>query len=331
MKLSAPLIVNWTLSYTCNFSCKHCYSRSQKRKELPLDKVFHIVDELARCRVNFVNFGGGEPLLYPHIYEVTARGAEKGLGVSMNTNGWLLNDESAKKIKEAGFRSVGISIDGASDSVHDEFRNRNGSFEQALAGLEHLKKADVPSTVSTVIFRKNYKSWKQVAEMVAERGANTLYLHNFKCSGRGMENREELDLEPLEWKAFYEEAFEYSKNSSPLKIAFDDPILALLGQKADVGAVKGSTCGKLSLHIEPDGDATPCGFIPLSVGNLLEQSLEEIWEKSPILEKMRNKTPKGKCKSCSAYGECVGGCTARSLAVSGEFNNPDPHCWKEED
>lgn len=330
MKLSAPLIVNWTLSYSCNFSCKHCYSRDQKREELPLEKVLTIVDELARCRVNFVNFGGGEPLLYKHIYEVASRGAAKGLGVSMNTNGWLLNADSAANIKKAGFRSVGVSIDGATNSVHDEFRNRSGSFEQALSGLEALKKAEVPSTVSTVIFRKNYQSWKQVAEMVAERGATTLYLHNFKCSGRGMENREELDLSPLEWKAFYEDAFAYIEAGSPIKIAFDDPILALLGH-SESGAVKGSTCGKLSLHIEPDGDATPCGFIPLSVGNLLEQSLEEIWAKSPILEKMRNKTAKGKCKSCSAYGECVGGCTARSLAVSGEFNNPDPHCWKEEE
>lgn len=327
VELSAPLTVNWTLSYDCNFSCRHCYSRGQKRTELPLADVLALVDELARARVAFVNFGGGEPLMYRHLFEVAAHAARQGIKVSMNTNGWLLDEATAQKLAEAGFRSVGVSLDGAEAAVHDAFRSRPGSFARALSALDALKAAGVASTTSAVIFTGNVGQYREIVNLSAEHGAGTVYLHNFKCSGRGMENREELDLSPDAWRAFYEQALAF-RAQAPAKIAFDDPIIALLGEK-EPGAVKGSTCGKLSLHIEPDGDATPCGFIPLTVGNVLKDGLKEIWKNSPVLKKMREKTPQGKCRSCDAYGECLGGCTARALAVTGTFDAPDPHCWKE--
>ncbi len=326
MKLSAPLTVNWTLSYDCNFSCSHCYSRGLRKNELPLPEVLKIVDELAANRVAYANFGGGEPFLYPHLFEVAKYAAQKGIKVTMNSNGWLIGPENASKCKDAGFRSVGVSIDGATAEVHDWFRNRAGSFERAFTALDNLRSAGVESTVSAVIFKKNVADYKTIVKMAADHGASTVYLHNFKCSGKGMENRAELDLPPDEWKEFYEDALKW-RAEAPAKLAFDDPIIALLGEKSE-GAVKGSTCGKLSLHIEPDGDATPCGFIPLSLGNLLTDGLKKIWTESEVLEKMRSKSPEGKCVGCSAYGECLGGCTARSLAVTGKFNSPDPHCWR---
>jgi GeoRSP system radical SAM/SPASM protein len=329
VELSAPLTVNWTLSYDCNFSCKHCYSRDLQRRNLPLEDVLRVIAELARCRVAFVSFGGGEPLVYPHLFQVARAAADQGLRVAMNTNGWLLDSQTAERIRHAGFSSVGVSLDGATPEVHDTFRNRRGSFARALEALENLHRAGVQTTVSAVIFRANVQSYRELVRIAADRGASTVYLHNFKCAGRGMDNRADLDLSPDEWRRFYEHALAY-RSQAPAGLAFDDPILALLGA-SEPGAVKGSTCGKLSLHLEPDGDVTPCGFIPLSAGNILSEGLASIWKHSPVLQQMRGKTPQGKCRTCSAYGECLGGCTARAFAMTGTFDAPDPHCWREPD
>lgn len=327
MELSAPLTVNWTLSYDCNFSCRHCYSRGRQGAELPLAEVLRLVDELARCRVMFVNFGGGEPLTYPHLWDVARAATDRGLRVSMNTNGWLLDAGAAGRLRAAGLTSVGVSLDGATAEVHDAFRSRPGSFDRALAALGHLADAGLPATASAVIFRRNVGTYRDLVALAAARGARTVYLHNFKCAGRGLTNRDELDLGPDEWRSFYEDALAWAPHA-PAKLAFDDPILALLGA-AEPGAVKGSTCGKLSLHLEPDGEATPCGFIPLSAGNVLTHGLEAVWRTSPVLRAMREKTPQGKCRSCDAYGECLGGCTARAFAATGAFDAPDPHCWRD--
>ncbi len=326
--LSAPLTFNWTLSYSCNFSCSHCYSREEQATELSTADIKRIVDVLAEKKVPFINFGGGEPLIREDLFEIASYATEQGLNVSMNSNGWLIDEAAAGRLAAAGFQSVGISIDSADACLHDEFRCMPGSFERAVSALDHLRAAGIRTTMSSVISRINYRNFRDLLALAFEHGVNQVYLHNFKCSGRGFKNREELDLDPAEWKAFYLEALEVKNTTSEPAISFDDPVIASLpGYDADP-LVKGSSCGKLSLHLRPNGDITPCGFIPLVVGNILDQDFDEIWYGSEVLQQMRHKEAKGKCAGCGAYGDCLGGCTARAFATTGDFSEPDPHCWK---
>jgi len=67
---SAPLTFNWTLSYRCNFTCAHCYSRDEEALELPTEEIFRVVDILAERQVPFINFGGGEPLIRSDLFEI---------------------------------------------------------------------------------------------------------------------------------------------------------------------------------------------------------------------------------------------------------------------
>ncbi len=121
-QFSAPLTFNWTLSYRCNFICSHCYSRDEVGEELPTAEIKRIVDVLAEKQVPFINFGGGEPLIRADLFEMAAYASGKGLNVSMNSNGWLLDRRGGRKLKASGFKSVGISIDSADPALHDDFR-----------------------------------------------------------------------------------------------------------------------------------------------------------------------------------------------------------------
>lgn len=327
-QFSAPLTFNWTLSYRCNFVCSHCYSRDEQCAELSTAELKQIVDRLVAHQVPFINFGGGEPLLCDNLFEIAQYARDKGLNVSMNTNGWLLDETAAGRIKDAGFRSVGLSIDSAEAALHDDFRNQPGSWHKAVAALDALTQAGVRSTMSSVISRINYRNFHQLLDLARQHKVSQVYLHNFKCSGRGFKNREDLDLNPQEWKDFYLEALQVKETTKDLLLSFDDPVIASLPGYVDNSLVKGSSCGKLSLHLRPNGDMTPCGFIPLVVGNILRDDFEEVWYNSPILNKMRNKEAKGKCQGCGAYEECLGGCTARAFATTGDLSQPDPHCWK---
>lgn len=325
--LSAPLIVNWSLSYRCNFDCRHCYSRTEKSGELTTEEVLEAGRRLSGAGVLFVNFGGGEPLLHPDLWGITRRLTEMGLSCSMNSNGWLLDEQAAGRLPEAGFTSVGLSLDSHLPEVHDGFRNRPGSYHRVLEAAGHVVDRGVKLTVSTVISRLNAGELPSLIDLVRRMGAAQLYLHNFKCSGRGFENREELDLYPWEWKEFYGLALAAAEKEKDLEISFDDPILASLGARDGDSSASGSGCGKLSLHLRPDGDLTPCGFIPLVLGNILREDFGELWRNSTVLKAMRNKTAKGKCTGCGHYTECLGGCTARAYAMTGDLNAPDPHCW----
>ena len=84
----------------------------------------------------------------------------------------------------------------------------------------------------------------ELLELAKRLGAAQVFLHNFKCSGKGMEHRFELDLEPAEWREFYREALTYAGNPAWPEISFDDPILASLGARDAEHGIPGSTCGQ---------------------------------------------------------------------------------------
>jgi GeoRSP system radical SAM/SPASM protein len=325
---SAPITVNWAITNKCNFGCDHCYSRSDTTEELDSEMVNTILDKLSKAKVFSVNFGGGEPLLRKDLMEIARRAADLGFAVSMNSNGFLIDRDMARKLKEAGFSKVGISIDSPIQEVHDKFRGAKGSHNKALAALAYLKEAGIETSISSVICRINIDDVDGLVEMALLSGVSNINFHNFKCSGLGFTNKDVLDLTSEEWRDFYIRALELKKTVKNLRISLEDPIISLLGEKNEETLVKGSVCGKLSLNIKSNGDMTPCGFIPIVIGNICKDDLVKVWNNSPVLDKMRNKKPQGKCLSCDSQSECLGGCTARTLALTGDMNNPDPHCWK---
>jgi GeoRSP system radical SAM/SPASM protein len=325
--LKAPLTINWALNNSCNFSCRHCYSRADTGDELDGATLKDCLTRAAKAGVMAVNFGGGEPLLRSDLLEIARHAADAGFRVSMNSNGYLIDAPMAQRLKQAGFAKIGISIDSHRAEVHDGFRGMPGSHARALAALNHLREAGIKTSISTVICTFNYDTIDELVKMARENGASQLNFHNFKCSGLGMANKDELDLSPAQWKDFYREAMQRKVSCTDLDISLDDPIIASLGMRDETAMVKGSVCGKLSLNIKSNGDITPCGFIPAVIGNIVRDDLKKVWHESQVLDQLRHKTPKGKCASCSDYAECLGGCSARALAMTGDFNNPDPHCW----
>lgn len=324
--IKAPLTINWALNNSCNLRCRHCYSRQDPAEELSFDELNRCLEKAARLGVLAVNFGGGEPLLRRELCAIAGLAASLGMRVTMNSNGFLIDAACARALKQAGFHKVGISIDSHLPALHDGLRGEPLSHRHAVAALGHLQQAGIRTSISCVVCSINHDHIEELIGFALEKKVEQLNLHNFKCAGRGLTNRDELDLSPAQWQQFYRRALAAKSAAGALDISFDDPIIASLGVPSK-NLVKGSVCGKLSLNIKSNGDITPCGFIPTVIGNITRDDLGEVWRSSGLLQAMRNKKPLGKCGTCSHYEECLGGCSARALAVTGELNSPDPHCW----
>jgi radical SAM protein with 4Fe4S-binding SPASM domain len=89
----------------------------------------------------------------------------------------------------------------------------------------------------------------------------------------------------------------------------------------------GAPCviGEDGICVMPNGDVLPCRRFPISLGNLLTDSLKTIWEKSELLEQLRGKESlKGKCGRCKI--EDCRGCRSLALALTGDYLSEDPHC-----
>ena len=199
ISLYAPFLIVWDFTHKCNLQCKHCYSNSGaiREEELTTKQALAVVDQLADAGVTALAFSGGEPLTRKDFFEVARHAADRGLYVSVATNGTLLTKENVQKLKQAGVNYVDISIDGASAKTHDEFRGVPGAFDKAVAGLKNCIEADLCVCIATTATKNNLEEMPAIIDLAEEIGAERFTNFNFVPAGRGKAHYDQ-DLSPQE-------------------------------------------------------------------------------------------------------------------------------------
>jgi MoaA/NifB/PqqE/SkfB family radical SAM enzyme len=141
--LCGPVLGTIIVTYKCNFKCRMCdfpagRQKEAQKEELPLDRLKQAIRELALLGVSGIGFTGGEPLLRNDIFELLKYTKGQGVITHLNTNGFLLDAEAARKIVGSGTDSVNISLDGAKAETHDNIRAVTGAFGKALNAINCL-------------------------------------------------------------------------------------------------------------------------------------------------------------------------------------------------
>ena len=334
-KEHSPFLISWNLTKRCNLKCDHCYLDADELEggagDLPTEEVLRIVDDIAGYAPGaMLILTGGEPLLRPDLFDIAKRASGGGLSVVLGTNGTLINEEIAKKLKEAGVQGVGISLDSILPESHDAFRGLKGAFGKTVASIDALKKAGLDFQVQFTVTRKNYDEIPGLIELAAEKGARAANVFFLVCTGRGQEM---TDITPEQYEKMLQyltEAEGFYAGKMMVRARCAPHFLRVVQQKApDSPVMKGATSGCIAgtgyFRITPEGDVTPCPYMPGAVGNVRKQPLSEIWESSHVFESLRNPMYNGKCADCR-YNEVCGGCRARALSATGDMMGEDPWC-----
>jgi heme b synthase len=334
-------MVAWEVTRSCNLACVHCRASSAcgpYEGELDTGRCLQLLDEIAAFSQPVIILTGGEPLLRPDIFEIAAYGDSKGLRMVMATNGTLVDDETAIKIREAGIRRVSISLDGIDAARHDAFRQVPGAFEGALSGIEALKRAGVEFQVNTTITRMNLDQIEGLLALAQNLGAAAHHIFLLVPTGRGKEmahqaispNDYEKTLDwfyetglscPMQLKAtcaphFYR-IYHQRKKERAQKALPENPLHAM---------TRGCLGGSSFVFISHRGQAQPCGYLELDCGQLKEKPFEEIWKDSAIFRDLRDlKKYGGKCGRCEFITVC-GGCRARAYEKTGDYLAEEPLC-----
>src|SRR5258708_34226490 len=150
--LSAPITVTWEITAACNIACVHCLSSSGHRRpgELKTEQALALVDELADMQVFQIHFGGGEPFIYPGIWRVLEHCTARGLVMCVSTNGTLITQDRARRLKQFDPLYFQVSLDGGTPQTNDSIRGK-GVFDRALRGLELLAAENHSLTVNSVL------------------------------------------------------------------------------------------------------------------------------------------------------------------------------------
>jgi radical SAM protein with 4Fe4S-binding SPASM domain len=333
-----PFLIAWNLTKRCNLRCAHCYLSAGERDagsvdELTTEECFRAVDGMVRVNpASILVLTGGEPLLRRDLPEIARYATQKGMMVVVGTNGTLLTDARIRTLQEAGVMGVSISVDSLDAGRHDTFRLLPGALEGALNGIEACNRNGLQFQVHTTVSRMNYEEIPAIMDFAYRKKARVFNLFFLVCTGRG---EEMSDITPEQYEEIlgrlvdvqekYPGMFVRSRCAPHFKrIAFeknpDSPITKAQGYEAG-----GCLAGTHYVRITPEGDLTPCPFMPISVGNLRTEGFDHLWNESPVFEDLRRPTLKGKCGDCE-YAELCGGCRARPFASHGDYMDADLWC-----
>jgi len=325
-----PRLVFWETTAGCNLRCHHC--RRVDAVDQPSDndlssvEAFQLIDQIASLGRSILVFSGGEPLYRADIFELIARARTKGLVPALATNGTLVTDSMADRIQAAGVHRVSISIDGLRDS-HDGLRGIPGAFDLAIDALRLLKARDVPVQINFTMTRDNAAELPLIYNYAVRMGIDALHLFLLVPVGCGMQLKDSQMLPPPEVERWLEWFYERSLDAKiEMKATCAPQYERIRRQRHSAQLGKGCLAGSAVCFVSHQGDVFPCGYLPVSAGNVLVQTFPWIWNHSPLFQTLRNPDQlKGKCGECEFKRVCAG-CRARAYGMSGDYLEEETSC-----
>ncbi len=317
-----PLVMSWNVTLECNMKCSHCYINATENKlenELTTEEGKVFMDQLCKVSRPLLILSGGEPLLRKDIFELIKYGTDKGLKMGLGSNGYLIDDTVAKQLKDAGIATVSISLDSNIPAQHDDFRGVKGAFEKAVNACKALRKNDVLVQVNATLTHNNYDQIDDIMYLAEEIGVENFHLFFLVPTGRG---KKLTDISPQKYEDMITNTFaKVAKHKLNVRPSCAPQFMRIAkGMGLDMRQwIRGCIAGLYYCRIYPNGDVTPCPYLPIKLGNIREKSFKEIWFNSEVFTALRDSnTLKGKCGACEFRIVC-GGCRARAYGLSSDF------------
>ncbi len=185
----------------------HCYSNSGKnassKEDLSTEECLSVIDQLADAGLMVLAFSGGEPLIRDDWHRLASHAKSRGLVVNIGTNGSLIDERKADKMKNIGVNSVTVSMDSHRAALHDKFRRFEGLFEHAVRAIRMLVDRDIRVIVGFTPTKLNWKDGLGVVRLAHDVGASAVNLSQYVPAGRGPVS---LTLDPDELRRYIEAA-----------------------------------------------------------------------------------------------------------------------------
>lgn len=331
----------WEVTGACNLRCIHCHATSGKAApdELTTDEGKRLIDMLAaESEFRTLIYTGGEPLVRPDIFTLLRHSQKAGLANIIATNGTLIDEEMAFKLKEHGVVCNAISIDSADVATHDFVRNKPGAYELAMRAMEATKKAGILLQVNTTAMEYNMPHLAELIDFADKSGAGIMLMYQLVAVGRG-EKIEKATLKKSANKYLSELIATKQKTAKTIIEPVAGPqywpyllekngiregkLLKLAGK-----VFHGCAAGRGFVYVKANGDVWPCPFVEINAGNIRDSSFHEIYRNAPVFQHLRRREEllKGVCGECN-YKTVCGGCRGRAHAYSGDYLAEDPRCF----
>ncbi len=324
---SPTFTLQWHITQACDLHCKHCYDRSP-RPPLNWEQEMKILNDLDRfCREKRVqgqvSFTGGNPLLHPRFNELYRAAAGLGFGTAI-----LGNPTSRERLLE--IRAIQephffqVSLEGLRE--HNDWIRGPGHFDRVMEFLGILKELNLYSMVMLTLTRDNMDQVIPLAERLQGK-ADSFFFNRLSQVGEGAN----LQVPDRQEYAAFLAAYLRTAEKNPV-MGIKDNLINILHHRQGIplfGGCAGFGCSAAFnfITVLPDGEVHACRKLPSPLGNILENSLLELYDSEPA---RRYRAGTAACRACPLRPVC-GGCLAVAYGMGlNIFQDRDPFCFLED-
>jgi len=315
----------------CNLRCIHCYNVwkdgvDYSQEELSTERASALIDKVIKeSRCKQFNFTGGEPALREDLEELVARAAGQCEHVTLITNGTLLPEERVKSLITAGVSLFELPLNSADRAVHNRMAGEIDCFDKVTRAAADIRYHGAELAFVFVGTAKNIDHWQEALELGIALGARGFLYNRYNAGGECHGCPDKLMPTVEQVYQGLAVAQEYAGKYG-IGIGASIAIPPCLIDPKDFPDVGFGFCAagtdRSYYTIDPVGNVRPCNHTPTVIGNLFEQSLNQI-VRSKGLADFRAARP-GFCSGCRLEDECLGGCKAAAEVCYGSLTACDP-------
>jgi MoaA/NifB/PqqE/SkfB family radical SAM enzyme len=300
-------------THFCNFNCTFCSKKYVAAKHLNPNFLSDTLEEAFDLGLTKVELTGGEPLLYPAFWDITALLARHDITILIVTNGSLIDAGTAERLAAIG-SCVSISLSTLEEEKFNRLSGTNGAFDAVRKSVSHLQKAGFSPDkkplmgIQSIATRDTFDEIDRLRQWAEDQGCMFILNRPIPLGG-----------------------LSYDEMVSPgqLKLLLDAECEE--GCEAAVPFSLDSPCNRLKAgcYLDASGLIHPCPAIDIVCGSLHERSLSDIWKNSEVLSLCRHieNHLEGACGTCGERYRCYG-CRAVAWAATGRLTAADPGCFR---
>ncbi|WP_415980103.1 radical SAM/SPASM domain protein, ACGX system [Faecalicoccus pleomorphus] len=332
--------LQWHITDRCDQRCKHCYIYSRGDESLCTEMDFRdlktiFYDFKATCkklkRSPSIVLTGGDPLLYPRIWELLEVFKENNIHFIILGNPFHLTDSVANRLYSLGCTCYQMSLDGLR-KIHDSIR-MPGSYDETLSKISIINASGMKSSIMTTVSKLNIDDIPALVEVVHNYRVNSFGFNRY-CPSLGDANslptakeyKKFLDKMWREFEKYSDSDTHFILKDHLWKLFLYEKNLFNTNYKENI-ILDGCHCGITHMTVLPDGKVYACRRSDTLVGYVPQQSLYDIFL-GKEMDEYRKYDYFEKCTKCELLRFCRG-CPSVAKCVNGSFYSSDPQCWKD--
>ena len=316
------------LTYRCPLRCPYCSNPeafAAIREALSAEEWGRVFREASTLGAVHVGLTGGEPSARRDLVTIVRHAADAKLYPHLVTAGVPLGAAGLSPLRDAGLRSVQLSIQDATAAASDHIAGA-ACFDRKLEVARETRRLGLALTLNVVLHRDNLANIGALIALARDLDADRLELANAQYDGFALRNRDALLPSRAQLEAASQVVESERQRAKRPELQWVMPDYFTGRPKPCMGG-----WGRSLLVVAPDGLVLPCHAardLPgLAFWNARERSLRECWEDAPGMNAFRGEDwMREPCRSCPERTRDFGGCRCQAQRLTGDAANTDPAC-----